>query len=200
MSWIEDELRRQREQEAERQRQEAEQQRQEQEVATRREQAEAPLRDQRKQQLDQMARQQLASMLRSLQLPQLVQETNRYWRNSSCGEDFHYRGNYWELNEPLGLTGWEYSVWLEINYNVDIIGWQEQSAASSTLRIRLWRDENTKTRIAVEEIRSIEEPWQGFPEGTFPLWEEEIIPSNPSQIVARLKDSILDFGSKHGIH
>lgn len=200
MSWLEDELRKRQEQGEERRRQEQEErERREQEAARRREQ-EAPLRDQREQQLDQMARQQLASILRSLQLPQLVQDANRYWRNFSLGEDFHYRGNYWELNEPLRLTGWEYSVWLKIDYVVDIIGWQEQSAASSTLRIRLWGDETTKTRIAVEEIRSIEEPWQGFPEGTFPLWEEEITSSNPSQIVAHLKNTILDFGSERGNH
>jgi len=118
MSWLEDELREQQEQEAERQRQAAERQQQEQEAAWRREQEERPLLNQRQQQLEQMARQQLEPILSSLQLLQLLQDakncirSRRRYATSLEEGSLHVDGNISEINESLHITVWKYSVWL----------------------------------------------------------------------------------------
>lgn len=217
MSWLEDELRKQREQGEERRRQEEERRRQEAIEYRRLEQEhqmEEAIRNQhqqqRQQQFDQMARQRLEPIISSLQLRQLLQDTERSWpsiydsavlrfgkgsklgtKKSSLREDFHGEGNVSMRNEPLRLTGWEYSVWLTLSYLVlysdSSQGYDTESEWSHTIRFRLWGDALTQTRIVVEEKYLSGSYW----EEKTTSWEETITPSNTSRIVTQLKNTIV---------
>src|SRR5690242_1975795 len=98
MSWLDNNLRKLRQQEADLRRQEELQRAQ---WESNRE-AEEALREQRQRQLDQLARQQLAPIINSLQLRQLMQEANKKLR-FSFEENLVASGNSYTFNEPLRL-------------------------------------------------------------------------------------------------
>ncbi len=107
MSWLDNNLRKLRQQEADLRRQEELQRAQ---WESNRE-AEEALREQRQRQLDQLARQQLAPIINSLQLRQLMQEANKKLR-FSFEENLVASGNSYAFNEPLRLTTIYYQVWV----------------------------------------------------------------------------------------
>lgn len=177
MSWLDNEMRKLRQQEEQRRQQEEIQWKNEEQARKQRD----ALYQQRQQQLDQMVRQQLTSNIDSLQVRQLLYEAKRHWRSSSFAEHFNMQGNAGEFNEPLQLTSMYYDASLEKthSYEVDTGRGHTKSSITTGIRVHLWGVDPTQIRIKFE-VQNLYTP----------TWEEIITLYNHSELVARLKTSI----------
>ncbi|HZT99229.1 MAG TPA: hypothetical protein VFA10_06185 [Ktedonobacteraceae bacterium] len=168
MSWLDNNLRKLRQQEADLRRQEELQRAQ---WESNRE-AEEALREQRQRQL--------APIINSLQLRQLMQEANKKLR-FSFEENLVASGNSYAFNEPLRLTTIYYQVWV---------------GKYSTSRRDGGRGPISEThcyyiQIALRgELGQIKMEFKIFTGPSHDSWEEEITPYNHSALIKRLQQSI----------